>query len=230
LLHEKLPSALGPQDRLLFYFAGHGVALDSDAGPAGYLMPAGARRSDRDGFLPMRVVHAALARLPVRHALVILDCCFAGTFRWAHMRDVGSVGEEEAKIYRERYDRYIESPAWQVLTSASSDQRAFDVVANDRDEGAEVNSPFARALLAGLAGAADYTKDNIITADELAIYVRERVAPSTESVGARQVPQFFALERHDGGQFVTASWDDTARIWNATTGKPLTSPLKLSGW
>src|SRR5262245_51965733 len=78
LLHEKLPSALGPEDRLLFYFAGHGIALDSDAGPAGYLMPARARRSDREGFLPMRVVHAALARLPVRHALVILDCCFAG--------------------------------------------------------------------------------------------------------------------------------------------------------
>src|SRR5262249_40609697 len=133
---------------------------------------------------------------------VILDCCFAGTFRWAHMRDVGWAGEEEAKIYRERYDRYIESPAWQVLTSASSDQRAFDVLANGRDEGGGGHSPFARASRAGLGGAADYTKDHIITADGLAIYVRERVAPATESVGARQVPQLFALERHDGGQFV----------------------------
>src|SRR6476661_953080 len=34
-----------------------------------------------------------------------------------------------------RYARYVESPAWQVLTSASSDQRAFDVLANDRRGG-----------------------------------------------------------------------------------------------
>src|SRR5262249_51385820 len=76
LLHNKLPSALGVDDRLLLYFAGHGIALDSDAGPAGYVLPVDAVRSERDSFLAMCVVYAALARLPVRHAFVILDCCF----------------------------------------------------------------------------------------------------------------------------------------------------------
>lgn len=71
LLREKLPAALGPQDRLLIYFAGHGIALDGNAGPAGYLVPARARRSDREGFLPMCVLHDELTRLPVRHALVM---------------------------------------------------------------------------------------------------------------------------------------------------------------
>src|SRR5690242_17574587 len=35
------PDPIGPDDRLLIYFAGHGVALESDdaAGPAGYLVP-----------------------------------------------------------------------------------------------------------------------------------------------------------------------------------------------
>jgi Caspase domain len=28
LLREELPGALGPEDRLLFYFAGHGIAMD----------------------------------------------------------------------------------------------------------------------------------------------------------------------------------------------------------
>ncbi|MEO7729641.1 MAG: hypothetical protein ABIY55_01610 [Kofleriaceae bacterium] len=46
--------------------------------------------------------HAELAKLKVRHAFVILDCCFAGAFRWAHVRDIG--GDTE-KVYRERYDR-----------------------------------------------------------------------------------------------------------------------------
>jgi len=223
LLREKLPNALGANDRLLFYFAGHGVALDSDAGPAGYLLPADARRSYHDSFLPMRVLHAELARLPVRHAFVILDCCFAGTFRWAHQRDIDTVG---SRIYRERYDRYIESPAWQVLTSASSDQRAFDVLANSRDDDAGTHSPFALALLDGLAGAADYTKDNLITADELAMYVRERVAPAAESAGSRQVPQLFPLERHDCGQFVFQVPDRSLALAPATVLDQNTNPYR----
>lgn len=199
LLHDQLPEALTADDRLLFYFAGHGIALDSDAGPAGYLVPADAVRLDRHELLPMHVVHSALARLPIRHAFVILDCCFAGTFRWAQTRDVGS---HDDKVYRERYEHYIESRAWQVLTSAARDQRALDVVAHHRDEQGRRHSPFASALLKGLAGDADYTKDHVITADELAVYVRERVAPDAKRAGIRQVPQLFSLDRHDGGQFV----------------------------
>jgi WD40 repeat protein len=199
LLHEKLPATLGPSDRLLFYFAGHGIALDGDTGPAGYLVPFDARRSDPEGFLPMHVLHEALSRLPVHHALIILDCCFAGAFRWSSLRDIEPAF---AKIYRERYDRYLASPAWQVLTSASSDQLALDVLATDRGEHHGTHSPFALALLEGLAGAADYTNDHVITADELAMYVRERVAPDAASVGCRQIPQLFPLDRHDCGQFV----------------------------
>lgn len=199
LLREELPATLGINDRLLFYFAGHGVALDGDAGPAGYLIPVDASREDRDGFLPMHVVHEELAWLPVRHALVVLDCCFSGAFRWSCLRDVKS---SVMPVYRERYDRYLESAAWQVLTSASHDQLAFDRLANDRGDISNEHSPFACALLEGLAGAADYTNDNVITADELTLYARERVATTIESVGSRQVPQLFPLERHNGGQFV----------------------------
>lgn len=89
LLHERLPPALGSADRLIFYFAGHGIAVDSDrTGPAGFLVPASASRASPDQFLPMREAYAALQALSVRHALVVLDCCFAGAFRWASVRNV----------------------------------------------------------------------------------------------------------------------------------------------
>lgn len=198
MLYE-LPSRLGSNDRLLFYFAGHGVALDGNTGPAGYLVPADARRSEPDGLLPMQLVHQELTRLEVRHAFIVLDCCFAGTFRWSSLRDLVP---ETTKIFRERYDRYLESAAWQVLTSTAANQQALDVFADARGGGAGENSPFARAFLDGLAGAADCTGDNVITADKLTIYVRERVAGVAESAGRRQVPQLFPLDRHDGGQFV----------------------------
>lgn len=199
LLREDLPAALGPDDRLLFYFAGHGIAVDGDAGPEGYLVPAGAHRNDRSGFLPMQVLHDELAWLPVRHALITLDCCFSGAFRWSSLRDVEP---DVVPMFRERYERHVASPAWQVLTSASHDQLALDGLANDRGEADDVHSPFARALIDGLTGAADYTDDGVVTADELLLHVREHAAPRAEAVGRRQVPQLFPLERHAGGQFV----------------------------
>ncbi len=39
LLEKTLPEQVSENDRLLFYFAGHGVALNGDDGPAGYLIP-----------------------------------------------------------------------------------------------------------------------------------------------------------------------------------------------
>jgi len=39
LLETELPQRLTKDDRLLFYFAGHGIALNGDDGPEGYLIP-----------------------------------------------------------------------------------------------------------------------------------------------------------------------------------------------
>ena len=43
LFTQELSPQIGPDDRLLVYFAGHGVALDGDDGPTGYLIPQDAR-------------------------------------------------------------------------------------------------------------------------------------------------------------------------------------------
>jgi hypothetical protein len=64
--------------RLVFYFAGHGIALNGDDGPQGYLIPQDAKLGDVTTYLPMQQVEAALSGLPCQHFLVILDCCFAG--------------------------------------------------------------------------------------------------------------------------------------------------------
>ncbi|AVH66281.1 caspase family protein [Nostoc sp. 'Peltigera membranacea cyanobiont' N6] len=113
-------------DRLLFYFAGHGIALDAlenQEGPVGYLIPQDAISSDSSTYLPMQELHDALNALPCRHLLGILDCCFAGAFRWASVkREV----VRKVQIYKERYDRFISDRAWQVITSASDDQKALD--------------------------------------------------------------------------------------------------------
>src|SRR5438874_2345746 len=38
-----LRNEIGPDDRVLFYFAGHGIATDSKDGPRGFVLPQDAR-------------------------------------------------------------------------------------------------------------------------------------------------------------------------------------------
>lgn len=212
LLMEELPSEVTPDARVLFYFAGHGVALDDvDGRPAGFLIPQDARPESRDTFLSMPVLHDALLALPCRHLLTILDCCFAGAFRWSSTRDLQPLPEI---IYKERYERFIDDPAWQVITSAAHNQQALDEIAGQnlgrRGDGLN-HSPFARALFDALGGAGDLAPpakpgqpsgDGVITASELYIYLRDSVEPSSEAFAVRQTPGIWPLRKHDRGEYI----------------------------
>jgi WD40 repeat protein len=209
LLERTLPEQVSENDRLLFYFAGHGVALNGDDGPAGYLIPQDAKGGDTDSYLPMTKLHDALNKLPCRHFLGIFDCCFAGAFRWSSMRDLLTAPEV---IHKERYDRFITDPAWQIITSSASDQKALDNFNLDTQRGQVGNhSPFAAALLEALEGAADAyppaengkpAGDGVITATELYLHLRDRVEISTEKYRLRQTPSIWCLNKHDKGEYI----------------------------
>ena len=73
----------------------------------------------------MTDLHDALIALSSRHLLTILDCCFAGSFRWAGLnRDL----VPSQKLYRERYERFTSGTARQVITSAAYDEKALDSI------------------------------------------------------------------------------------------------------
>ena len=209
LLEKTLPEQVTKNDRLLFYFAGHGVALNGDDDPAGYLIPQDAKQGDTSSYLPMTKLHDALSKLPCRHFLGILDCCFAGAFRWSSTRDLLATPEV---IHKERYDRFITDPAWQIITSSASDQKALDNFDFNVERGQVGNhSPFAEAFLEALEGAADAyppTKngkpagDGVITATELYLYLRDRVEIPTEKYRLRQTPGIWCLNKHDKGEYI----------------------------
>jgi len=214
LLETELPKRLTKDDRLLFYFAGHGIALNGDDGPEGYLIPSDARLGDISTYVSMATLNQALLKLPCRHFLGILDCCFAGAFRWSSTRKLVPI--ELGTIHQERYDRFIRDPAWQVITSAASDQfaqDAFDLKSTQRGlQGS--HSPFAAALIEALEGSADAyppaeagkpAGDGVITATELYLYLRDRVEPDAETRAMRQTPGIFPLTRHDKGEFIFLS-------------------------
>src|SRR5437879_4410252 len=88
---QELALGLTEHDRFLFYFAGHGLPPDEETGQhegrkSGYLVPQNALRHDRSTFLSMDSLYEAIQGIRCRHVLIILDCCFAGTFRWARVR------------------------------------------------------------------------------------------------------------------------------------------------
>ena len=209
LLTEQLPQELGSDDRLILYFAGHGVALDGDDGPNGYLLPQDARRGEEDSYLFMPLIHDALLALPVRHALIIMDSCFSGAFRWAATRSIVWMPDV---VHEERFDRFVKDPAWQVITSTAHDQEAMDQLSSGSlgtrpDE--DGHSPFALALFEALDGKGDVVPadggDGLITATELYLYLESRLQPETMEEGSRQTPGLWPLSRHDKGEFVFAA-------------------------
>lgn len=207
LLTEELPAKVGADDRVFFYFAGHGVAVTDDNGPNGYLLPADASAREVSSYLPMPLVHEALTKLPCRHMLVILDSCFSGAFRWGGSTRAFTPVPEV--VHQERFDRFVRDPAWQVITSASKDEKALDQLnasrLGSRDSGGD-HSPFAVALFEALSGQGDIVPrakgDGVITTSELFTYVKDRLQTETSDAGKRQTPQLFPLSKHEEGEFI----------------------------
>ncbi len=212
LISETIPAIVGDNDRMLFYFAGHGIALNNsdveDEGPKGYLVPVFADINDESTMVNMDFLRTHMENSwKGKHGLVILDCCFSGAFQWSTVTR-NFRRRSTKKVYDRRFTRYTSDPAWQILTSASSDEKAVDVLSRllgSRGQGSK--SPFAQALEEGLSGAADFgvldgEKDGVITITELFIYVRDRVKELTKNSPVKQTPDLLELKRHAKGEYM----------------------------
>ena len=184
-------------DRLLFYFAGHGIASEVQNNTdelAGYLVPQDGQWGAKRTWLQMQRLHDALIHLPCRHLLIILDCCFAGTFRRVRHREA----VRGQKLCRKNYERYLSGYARQVITSTAHDERAADSLFGQRDQDISGHSPFAELLLRGLNGEADGNQDGVITARELSFYLETELPNKT----TKQTPDLIELKGHQQGDYI----------------------------
>ncbi len=206
--------------RVLFYFAGHGVAEDEDATmkrPTGYIVPQDGRKEVFSTYLQMETLRDKLTSIDAHHLFVVLDCCNSGAFQFGNSRR-GGVRKDSAELTYERYVRYLKHPAYQVLTSAAFNETAADVdIRGDEEEPSPgwskwptfpndkgPHSPFARAFVNGLKGAANgpfgnNKKDGIITASELLPYIKTTLGSEG---GFEQIPKLFSLNDLDKGEFI----------------------------
>lgn len=176
------------EDRVLFYFAGHGFAEDAqdsdDGKPAGYFMPQNAAEKDKNTWLSMEDVYDTFNQLECHHLLMILDCCFAGRISW--IGSGRSSSRSRKKVYKQNYNRFINERTQQIITSAAHDEKAQDALRfGQRAEVKEhPHSPFAYLLLKVLKGDSEEIKnkfieaiheDKVITVQEIYTYLQNKL-------------------------------------------------------
>ena len=204
-------------DHLLFYYAGHGIAGEFNGGPAGWLVPANAQNqsvhSNNTTLIPMGELYTSLQEANCQHTLAILDCCFAGKFRYAGQNSRLIRLPFLSAVSEERFQRFKSAKAWQVLASAGPHQEAADWMGlrqDEEDEEGHIHSPFAKALFDALAGKAEIKPhgqnygDGVITAHELYLYLWNEVEEVTRRHQSfdPQYPSLFPMAEDQGGQFI----------------------------
>lgn len=173
-----------PDNRLVFYFSGHGHTLKLSYGDEmGYIVPVDAPNphSDEAGFiasaLDMQMIEVYAKRIQSKHALFLFDSCFSGSIFSLSRAAPENISYKTAQ------------PVRQFLTSGSAEEQVPD------------ESIFRQQFIAALQGEGDANGDGYVTGTELGEFLQNQVV--NYSKGA-QHPQYGKI-RHaslDKGDFV----------------------------
>jgi len=156
---QRVARQAGPDDMFLFFFSGHGSQSDSDAADVSAFEPDGRTESIvlRDGEITDVEMAQMFGGLRTRLSLLVLDSCFSGGFA----RNV------------------VDRPG--VMGLFSSEEDLTSAVANKFEAGGYL----AHFLRSGLSGEADGDGDQMVTAGELATYLRREFVTEAQGVEAR---------------------------------------------
>jgi len=146
-------------NRLLFYFAGHGHTIKPKYGgePLGYIVPKEAPNPNRDprgfkskAFSMQRIEEYALT-IDSKHALFLFDACFSGSIFSLSRAIPEHISYKTAK------------PVRQFITSGNEEETVPDY------------SHFRRQFIAAIEGEADVDRDGYITGSELGEFIQKKV-------------------------------------------------------
>nr|VFJ64132.1 MAG: Caspase domain-containing protein [Candidatus Kentron sp. FW] len=179
------------QNRLLFWFAGHGHTLAPPFSPdekVGYLVPRNAPRPEKQKkefvrlALPMYDIEQyASKKIYAKHALFLFDSCFSGALLEA----------TRSVPIPEHISDKTGGPVRQFITAGKAGE-----VVPDR-------SIFRQQFIEALAGAGDRIGDGFLTGVELGEFLHEKVVHYSKK---KQHPQYAKSRnpRLDDGDFVFA--------------------------
>jgi tetratricopeptide (TPR) repeat protein len=156
-----LPSVAKEPDRVVIYFAGHGFI----SGARGYLAPYDIDPANvsASGY-PMDTLGAvAGSKIKAKSKVLLTDSCHSGAI---------SPDAELAQVNKSLLDL---SRSMFSLTASRDRERSFE--SKNWGDGHGI---FTYYVVKGLQGEADESGDGIVTADELAEYVRRNVREATQ--------------------------------------------------
>src|SRR5205085_10547251 len=172
------------ENRLLFYFAGHGHTIKQSYGEEmGYIVPVDAPNPNRDlsGFMDkamdMQQMELYARRIQAKHALFLFDSCFSGSLFALSRAVPDNIGYKTSR------------PVRQFITSGSADETVPD------------RSIFREQFIAAIEGEADANHDGYVTGSELGDFLQDRVVNYTRNA---QHPQYGKIRNPnlDKGDFV----------------------------
>ncbi len=175
-LFDRLPKLVEHNDRVLFYFAGHGQTEDlPGGGKMGYIIPVDADPLNYSSTaVSMGQIRSLSSRIRAKHLLYVMDSCYSGL---GLNRSVGvwpGVSDFLRKVASMR--------VVQIITGGGQGEQVQE---------REGHGLFTAYFLRAIAGEADIDKDNVVTGTELGAYLRPTVSNASRQA---QTPLFGRLE------------------------------------
>jgi Caspase domain len=170
-----LASGSAANDRILFYFSGHGYRIpDSDEF---YLVPGDAASADDpDTLLSFSRVREILNTSEARQKLIFLDACLSGP-------DTTNLKTPLANVSRKYLNEYLsKSSGVAILASSGSNQAS-----TTQSPGGNL-SLFTHFLTFALRGAPEALDDGFLTVDTLHSYLSVHVRKTAKSFHLNQKP------------------------------------------
>lgn len=178
--------ALGPDDNLVVYFAGHGE-IDA-ATKQGYWIPADGRQDAPASWLSNRAISDILNTMNAKHVLVVADSCYSGAMTRSAVPTFSSAMPDKA--WAQWVKTMSQSRSRTALTSGG--------LAPVPDTGRGNNSHFALALIAALEDNAQ-----LLEGQRLFREVSSSLAMAASESSLVQNPEYAPIQfaGHEAGEF-----------------------------
>jgi formylglycine-generating enzyme required for sulfatase activity len=178
LLGDQLRQQVGPNDRLLVFFAGHGKTDQLRSGEEeGYLIPVDGDPAQLfSTAISMTALRQISDRLNAKHILYIVDACYSGYAIY------------NRSISEDLLEEMVKKPAIQILTAGRQQDEAQERAGH---------GVFTEVLVRGLSGEAFTPGKSWLALEELGLWMKQRVFAESNK---KQLPQYGNLSGE--GQFV----------------------------
>lgn len=203
-----LPKQVGPNDRLLFYYSGHGADI---GGATGYMQFEEARQGvfDANQYLAITRTQEWSRLIPAKHALFLIDSCASG-LGFEAKSGSSQPNQDLLSTLSGNGSRF-------VITAGTARDKAFEIDVSSTQGYSVFTHSFLEALRSNSEG---YREKGFVVLDEVFADAKVRVARFSSTTGQKMTPRLWSIPRDekDTGSFIFLNKD--------ITGVKLTSSAK----